>query len=840
MGQAERFWRWCKRNPVVSGLAGAVAASLFIGILVSTYFAVQASRRALAESRERTRALKAEKNMEGLLARGLARTLDPDGDGKETLSIPEAEALWELARLGDTDIGLRFLDEATRDPITVSQLGARSEPALIAAVGLDAEKRKRVARLLSERLGDPGLQLQSKVDLAFVALEFEDPGTPETEEECGFLIQGLSGNFPDQHMTWRKRLIAVSARIDPSIAAKTLARALGRETNSDALSSLASALSGVASRMDPTEAGPICARPPRHSPKHWAVRRMPMPARPWRGICRLWRGGWTRPRPHASAARPPRCSPKRSAVRRMPMPACPWHRRCRRWRAGWTRAQAAKILAEALGRETDARARSSLASALSEVAGRMDPTEAARVCGQAAKTLAEALGHETDAGARSSLASALSTVAGRMDPTEAARICGQAAKTLAEALGRETDARARSSLASALSAVAGRLDPAEAARLCGQAAKVLAEALGRETDASARSSLATALSEVSGRMDPVDASRILSQALARETDAGAQASLAAGLAAVGARMEPSNATQVAQTLSETMEKEKDAKVQGDLAWSLGPLADRLGTDEAARICQPGAERLSKALKETRNLDERGFSLVKGLGAMLIRLPQDQAVQAIHLLATVAEETRGGMQSRTVDFYDLIDSLDPGDATRVARLLAAAVEKEKDPNVRWWLAAGLCRAAEKMDLEEIAHVCGSVAKDMANAVATKKASGGLEYSGYLFHGFMVVASRMGSAHTGEVAKVLAARLEQEPEANARSRLAQALAAVAGRMEPAQTAQVCGQAAKPAGRQSGAGDGCQCPQQIGIRPSRQWRAGWSPAAAGRQGTRRSTGP
>ena len=78
-----------------------------------------------------------------------------------------------------------------------------------------------------------------------------------------------------------------------------------------------------------------------------------------------------------------------------------------------------------------------------------------------------------------------------------------------------------------------------------------------------------------------------------------------------------------------MEKEKDAKAQGDLAWSLGPLTDRLGTDEAARICQPGAERLSKALKEeARNLDERGFSLVKGLGAMLIRLPQDQAVQAI--------------------------------------------------------------------------------------------------------------------------------------------------------------------------------------------------------------------
>ena len=142
VGQAERFWRWCKRNPVVSGLTAAVAASLLIGIVVSTFFATR-------ERRERNRAEVAESNalddrdaMEGLLARGLAKPLDPDGDGKDTLSVPESESLWELARLGDKEIGLRFLDEATRDPITLSQLRARSEPALIAAVGLDESEAR--------------------------------------------------------------------------------------------------------------------------------------------------------------------------------------------------------------------------------------------------------------------------------------------------------------------------------------------------------------------------------------------------------------------------------------------------------------------------------------------------------------------------------------------------------------------------------------------------------------------------------------------------------------------------------------------------------------------------
>lgn len=110
VGRLERFSLWCRRNPVVSGLITAVAASLLVGIVVSMYFAVQASRRAVAESRERARA-------EELLARSFVQSLDPDGEGKPWLSVPESEALWELAELGNTDMGLRFLDQATRDPV---------------------------------------------------------------------------------------------------------------------------------------------------------------------------------------------------------------------------------------------------------------------------------------------------------------------------------------------------------------------------------------------------------------------------------------------------------------------------------------------------------------------------------------------------------------------------------------------------------------------------------------------------------------------------------------------------------------------------------------------------
>jgi WD40 repeat protein len=56
-GQAERLWRWCRRNPVVAFLAGLMVLSLLAGSAVSTYFAIQASARAQAEGQARHEAV---------------------------------------------------------------------------------------------------------------------------------------------------------------------------------------------------------------------------------------------------------------------------------------------------------------------------------------------------------------------------------------------------------------------------------------------------------------------------------------------------------------------------------------------------------------------------------------------------------------------------------------------------------------------------------------------------------------------------------------------------------------------------------------------------------------
>ncbi|HYT88334.1 MAG TPA: serine/threonine-protein kinase [Gemmataceae bacterium] len=46
VGVLERTWRWCGRNRAVAGLLGAVAATLLIGALTASYFAIEAGKNA--------------------------------------------------------------------------------------------------------------------------------------------------------------------------------------------------------------------------------------------------------------------------------------------------------------------------------------------------------------------------------------------------------------------------------------------------------------------------------------------------------------------------------------------------------------------------------------------------------------------------------------------------------------------------------------------------------------------------------------------------------------------------------------------------------------------------
>jgi tRNA A-37 threonylcarbamoyl transferase component Bud32 len=148
----------------------------------------------------------------------------------------------------------------------------------------------------------------------------------------------------------------------------------------------------------------------------------------------------------------------------------------------------ANLLARAMSKTTDLSALSHLAGGLSAVAARLEPRQAATVCGQAANLLSLTMSKTTEPSALSPLAQGLSAVAARLEPRETK----EAANLLAQTMSKTTDPIALSYLAGGLSAVAARLEPREAK----EAANLLAQAMSKTTDRDELQSLAPGLSAV--------------------------------------------------------------------------------------------------------------------------------------------------------------------------------------------------------------------------------------------------------------------------------------------------------------------------------------------------------
>jgi len=639
VGTLERGWMWCRRNPVVAGLIGAVAVALIMGTAVSTVFAVRASNRARAERIERIRAENAEKDtrkargeIEGTFARSLLRPLDPAGDAKDALAPTEVESLWELAGYGSESLRLRLLDEATRSPMTTRQLCARSEPALIAAVGLDLRKREQALELLNERLGETGLPLAQKADIALTALELTDRGGSETgaceEALAGAIKADLPAHLP---AAWTEHLSRNVARLEPDRAGRLI----------------------------------------------------------------------------------------RLTLEEKPSPS--------------------------------ERERLALALAMSSP---LEPAKADRVCDEVLRRLIDTLVRETDR--RRGIPPEFDALSRRMPR-------GEAIRRLAEAMDRVIDSGARQRLAVHLGAVIRAIPREDVPEIRPATARSLADALGRETIPWAREDLALALANLTKSWQQPKSSEVMP---------------------------------VVQSLATALRAQKDPERRGHLAWALAPLAELLGPEESTRICLSAAESLSSDWTKTKKIDSDQEWWIRGIGAMVIRLPPDLAARTAHLIATVAPPAGHG----AMNLYYLLAGLDADDAARTARVLVAALRQDTDPETRWWLAAGLCLVAKNKDPIEAARVCGPAVVEMGKAVATRKASEQNEYNQFLIDGFVVVASRQEPAVAGSSARVLADLIKKNSFLDVR-RLATGLTTVAGRMEPAESARVCGEAARALADSSG---------------------------------------
>ena len=229
VGQAERLRRWCRRNPAIAGLTAAVAASLLIGLLATSYFAVRADARARAERIARNQAERAEQRAgaarsatEDLYARSLLRSLNPQPSDEHSLESPEAAALWELALLDDPGVHRRVMGSALATPDGTEQISGRAEPALIAYLGLNAQRRAEFIERLDRDIRNRELSLSRRIDLVLIALELGDlPNSLSAACVATFAELGKENNpdTPPRWRFWRERVQFEPVRFETTTSA---------------------------------------------------------------------------------------------------------------------------------------------------------------------------------------------------------------------------------------------------------------------------------------------------------------------------------------------------------------------------------------------------------------------------------------------------------------------------------------------------------------------------------------------------------------------------------------------------------------------------------------------
>jgi hypothetical protein len=822
VGRLEKTWLWARRNPALAAAGGLLAGGLVAVAVLSSIAALQALARAKLERELRqisqlseAKALADRDTIEKTAARSLIRPLNPDpGNTAETmggmsmmsvrnpdrLSEPESAALWELAEHSTEQLRLRYLDEATRDPIMLRQLSARSQPALIAALGLDRLRRKTAGRLLDGRLADAAIPREQKLEWAIFALMLAERAGPDTRQWTEMITRFVRShpNGP----SWSNPLVQAASAMEPSVACEVLAAAVIENAEEP----LVSALAKAASSIEPVEATRILAEALNQA------RFLQAPNVASR-IMTMNMMGSVNPRATLAAG-------LAAAARRMEP------------------ARGAKVLTEALKRESDAGSRGESAIGLTSVALRLEPAEAlrswvfaleqvkamnllnhntmgaitadhqpqdlaaqvrrlsaveaAKVCGEVGRSLAATLEKETSGTARRSLTLGLTLVASRMERSEAAKVCGAVARVFATALEKETSTAARRNLALDLSTVASRMAPADAADLCGRAVRFLTAAFEKEKDMEARGLLAYGLSSLSVRLELDDAVKAARLAASAMQDAWAYATGDRDYSfyeLLNETMDPADAIRAARVLVTAIGQETDANARWWLCAGLALVAPRMDPKQAAMTCGIVFPEIVAAIlrKRTSGSFQGCYNeyMVDGVKAASASAEQAKAGKAARLLVDalnrgVDDDMRRAL---TRSLASVAGRTSTADADKI---LSTAIERETDVWLRKELAAELAQVAARIGPAKGTRMLLPSVKHFTEALKHAKNSDGRLQ---LAAGLARLAEPMEPV---QAASILLAAIEKETDAGARQQLLQGLCSVAKGMSPAESSRVLNKA------------------------------------------------
>ncbi len=185
VGQAERFARWCRRNPAVAGLAASVILALVLGTVVSSLFAFQERKaRIRAETAERT-------GPSGPSPGASSGRSTPTATTRPTSprprSIPSGNSRARGPNRSGSASSKRRSAALGPSPAPSPAPGAVHDRCPSAS---NADRRANVARILGAPTGiDPEHPTSTDVDRALLSWRFEDQSAlgprPSRPRSCG-------------------------------------------------------------------------------------------------------------------------------------------------------------------------------------------------------------------------------------------------------------------------------------------------------------------------------------------------------------------------------------------------------------------------------------------------------------------------------------------------------------------------------------------------------------------------------------------------------------------------------------------------------------------------------
>jgi len=426
-----------------------------------------------------------------------------------------------LATERDGALWLRYIDEGTRDPGLAAALCARSEPAVIAAVGLNLETHERAAALLLDRLRDTSLSVEHRAKVAVVALELvEEPG-PLANACVAALREAIAMmHEPNDsiHTAWRAfGFWNARSHWEPTTVGSLIDVALGTGFNEPyAVGDLVNALIRITDRLDAAEAERLL---------HVAMQRAS-------GNETLQSIGEALGAVAARLESPAALSARREQVNALrkafansnSSPQVDLLKALIALTSEMEPAEGAVMLAELLDSASHPADLSVLAHGLAATATRMPDEGESQLCNNAARALLARMRPSVSDDELRELSKALAAILVNVPAADRLPLCDQAARALIECFLWQPHEFAEA-VAESLSEIAAILNRDESARICTPAAEQLTKALEIETEPSNIASFARGCSVVAVRLENADKRRIfgvvehtLNEALRAETN----------------------------------------------------------------------------------------------------------------------------------------------------------------------------------------------------------------------------------------------------------------------------------------------------------------------------------